>query len=209
MWLCDCECGGEIIEIGSRLRMKEKQGTPIDCGCTTNRTNEVIDETGNKYGRLSVIEYVNEPKTGWLCQCDCGEKIIVGGANLRSGNVTGCGCYHPLPKGEAAFNYLIARWKHRAKKKNFKYNLTREQVRLLIKQPCFYCGIEPYHVASYRGNGTITYQGLDRVDNDKGYTFDNVVPCCRVCNHAKATMSMDEFKELIWRIHNNWLSGDC
>jgi hypothetical protein len=35
--------------------------------------------------------------------------------------------------------------------------------------------------------------GIDRVDNTKGYSVDNCVPCCRRCNVAKADMTPDQF----------------
>ena len=52
-----------------------------------------IDLTGKRYGSLTVIELaVDEPgkKKKWLCKCDCGEKCIVAGSNLQSGNVKHC-----------------------------------------------------------------------------------------------------------------------
>lgn len=52
-----------------------------------------IDLTGDKYGKLTVLSRV--PKTNpikWECLCECGNKTIVRGCNLRSGNTTSCGC---------------------------------------------------------------------------------------------------------------------
>jgi hypothetical protein len=49
----------------------------------------------------------------------------------------------------------------------------------LMSMNCTYCGGPGY--------------GIDRVDNDKGYTFKNSVPCCSVCNRAKFRMSAAEF----------------
>lgn len=55
-----------------------------------------IDEAGNRYGMLTVIErtYPRGHRAGayWLCECDCGNRVIVFGGNLRSGNTTSCGC---------------------------------------------------------------------------------------------------------------------
>jgi len=42
--------------------------------------------------------------------------------------------------------------------------------------------------------------GLDRIDNTKGYVIDNVVPCCGHCNLMKRGMTVLEFKEHIQRI---------
>lgn len=57
-----------------------------------------IDETGNRYGALIVMERV-KPKlwvkrarkgTSWLCLCDCGNKLKVPGTLLRRGFVKSC-----------------------------------------------------------------------------------------------------------------------
>lgn len=58
--------------------------------------NKVIDETGNRYGRLVVIKRVENDSRGqarWECLCDCGNKTIVIGTHLRSGHTQSCGCY--------------------------------------------------------------------------------------------------------------------
>ena len=54
-----------------------------------------IDETGNKYGILTVIKRVENDKYGkacWLCRCECGNEIVVEGSSLRRGNTKSCGC---------------------------------------------------------------------------------------------------------------------
>jgi hypothetical protein len=61
-----------------------------------NRT-AAIDETGKRYGRLLVISrHPESVRRGavWLCRCDCGTEKAVVGVELRSGNVTSCGCYN-------------------------------------------------------------------------------------------------------------------
>ena len=53
------------------------------------------NEIGNVYGYLTVIERAENTKDGraqWLCECQCGNKIVVFGKNLRSGNTKSCGC---------------------------------------------------------------------------------------------------------------------
>lgn len=69
---------------------------------------ELIDLTGQRFGRLVVLErgdnYVCEtlhpdgssvvykaPK--WRCRCDCGNEVTVLGASLKTGNTKSCGCY--------------------------------------------------------------------------------------------------------------------
>lgn len=57
---------------------------------------EVIDMTGKKVGRLTVIERVydsNDRNAKWLCQCECGNYTVVHGTSLRSKYPTrSCGC---------------------------------------------------------------------------------------------------------------------
>lgn len=50
----------------------------------------IIDITGQKFNRLTAIEYVGKGK--WLFQCDCGQKVVVAAANVKNGNTMSCGC---------------------------------------------------------------------------------------------------------------------
>lgn len=51
--------------------------------------------TGERYGRLTVLEYIGTRNKNavWLCMCDCGNKVVVQRPNLIHGNTTSCGCY--------------------------------------------------------------------------------------------------------------------
>ncbi len=54
------------------------------------------DLTGQRFGRLTVIEFVPNEKSHsyWKCKCDCGNECVVSTDNLKNANVTSCGCYH-------------------------------------------------------------------------------------------------------------------
>lgn len=207
-WLCRCDCGNEAIVRGVDLTRRHT----IGCGC---QMKNLIDEAGNRYGKLTVIERVPNEKNSnvlWRCLCDCGRETIVGSNSLRSGNTKSCGCIgrgrHPLPeKREAAFNSLFGRYEKQAARRGYEYSLTKEQLWDLCQQKCFYCGSEPYQKVNVsKSDSSLMYNGLDRIDNSKGYTIENVVPCCGVCNLAKRAMSSEEFKNLICRIYKNWAS---
>lgn len=57
-----------------------------------------MDETGNRYGRLTVISRNTDPskqidgRAMWNCECDCGNTYIAQGRLLRNGHVASCGC---------------------------------------------------------------------------------------------------------------------
>lgn len=59
------------------------------------------DLTGNRYGRLTVIEMApsfitpgGKKQIAWKVLCDCGTEKIVRGCDLRNGHIVSCGCYN-------------------------------------------------------------------------------------------------------------------
>lgn len=56
----------------------------------------LIDETGNVYGRLTVlyrsINSTKDKKAKWVCQCSCGNICEATGKEMRAGKITTCGC---------------------------------------------------------------------------------------------------------------------
>ena len=54
---------------------------------------KIIDLTGQKFGKLTVIKFGGRNKvTLWECQCDCGNIKTISGKNLKSGQIKSCGC---------------------------------------------------------------------------------------------------------------------
>lgn len=72
----------------------------------------LIDLTGQRFGRLVVLERCETVKHGdhvkWLCQCDCGNTIKVASNCLRFDNTRSCGCL----KIEHAMKHVDAYRKH-------------------------------------------------------------------------------------------------
>ena len=183
--------------------------------------SKIINEIGNKYGRLTVLKETGRDKYGkalWLCKCDCGNTTIVSGVYLRNDQVKSCGCLrnlnlekynNRLPRGEAAFRRLLGSMKENAARRNLDWTLTDEEVRELIQKPCYYCGALPSdHTQNKRirdkCRGDFPSNGLDRLDNFKGYTLDNVVPCCSKCNYMKKKMNILEFIDQVTNIYKHW-----
>lgn len=63
--------------------------------------------------------------------------------------------------------------RYRSARRGFDFDLTMEFISNLLKMPCVYC----LQACSPQ---------LDRRDNLKGYTQDNVVPACKRCNTVKS-----------------------
>lgn len=60
----------------------------------------LIDITGQRYGRLTVLGITAQRSAGrrrevlCCCRCDCGAEILVRSHSVRSGNTKSCGCLH-------------------------------------------------------------------------------------------------------------------
>ena len=50
----------------------------------------LIDLTGQRFGRLEVLKYNGNSR--WECKCDCGKIVYPKGGNLRKGYIHSCGC---------------------------------------------------------------------------------------------------------------------
>ena len=169
-------------------------------------------EIGKKYGRLIVQEETTIGEQGhirYICKCDCGNSIATTGSRLRDGLVQSCGCLRKehtktmgknrkgtshLDDGQAGLNHLYNQYKHGAKRRDLEFNLTKEDVKELSIKNCCYCGQTPSQVINKESEkGKYIYNGIDRVDNKLGYSIDNCVPCCKICNRAKDVMTLDEF----------------
>lgn len=86
-------------------------------------------------------------------------------------------------------------YRYSAKKRGLEWGLSKEEFISLVAQNCFYCGIPP----SQLQDGHV-YNGIDRVDNSRGYVPGNVVPACGFCNFAKRGNSIQEFYAWIDRL---------
>jgi hypothetical protein len=99
------------------------------------------DITGQKFGRLTVIERLENDKwkqARWKCLCECGNYIICITRDLKKGSVKSCGCLH----------------KEIIKKVNTKHGLKKTRLYRLwntIKRRCYNKSFEKYK--NYGGRG--------------------------------------------------------
>lgn len=174
----------------------------------------VKDLVGQRFGKLTVIRYAGvhvkpcgTSESKWVCRCDCGNEKTVLRTNLKCGDVKSCGCLsaeikknQTLPNNKALIRQVIRYYKNHAKTRNIIWNLTEEEAEKILFQPCFYCGtVNSNLIRNKHHPDGMKYNGIDRIDNTKGYLIDNVVSCCGTCNKAKLDSSFSDF--IIWA-HN-------
>lgn len=70
--------------------------------------SKLIDLTGQRFGRLIVLERAGSlnGQATWKCQCDCGAFVIVRGSQLRAGRSKSCGCLIKDKASETHFQNL-------------------------------------------------------------------------------------------------------
>ena len=146
--------------------------------------SKLIDLTGQRFGRLTVIEKAASEKgctnARWRCVCDCGRKTIVRSTTLRKGQSTSCGCF----RSDYLRNEMTTHGSCHSRLARIWYNM---------KERC-YCQTNPAY-SEYGGRGitmcdewlsnfeafqewamTHGYSDsltIDRIDNDGNYCPEN------------------------------------
>lgn len=173
-----------------------------------------LDLTNKKFTKLLPIEKIRtKGSIYWKCKCDCGKTTLTNHYSILSGEAKSCGCYtrNNLPlismkeKGRSGFTKVLFYYKRAAKKRNLEFKLTEEQFKKLTNDKCFYCNKKPKQISNNAKsevgikNSTYLYNGIDRINNNKGYTLDNCVSCCKMCNMMKMKYGYIEF---LWHIRS-------
>jgi len=173
-----------------------------------------------QFGRLLVIEGANNPGTRkndtaayWKCLCQCGKEVVIRGYSLTTGKTKSCGCLNKecsqLDQWKGN-KYLpeIAVAKVLHKRSNRYAAILFDHFFQLIQQNCHYCQAPPnlISLSNNKQKKPFLYGTLDRVDSNLDHTLDNVVPCCLQCNRGKLNRAVQEFKQYLSNIKNNWRS---
>jgi hypothetical protein len=171
-----------------------------------------------EFGKLTTISpcrVFGGKYPGWLCKCECGNFAEIRTSNFTSGHVKSCGCLRHTcnaytdPK-EASWNKFKSIYEQGAKKRSLSWELDVKLFRLLTISNCYFCGSLPYKIftayeikSGKRFHGVsgprleqskIVVNGIDRLDNNIGYTTENSVPCCSICNFAKRDLDLTIFE---------------
>jgi hypothetical protein len=105
-----------------------------------------------------------------------------------------------LKDNQAAINRVYKTYIGGARTRDLEFDLSLEDFTKLIFKNCCYCGAKPKETKLKQAEDyyyTISYNGLDRLNSDLGYSLDNCVTCCSSCNYAKSDLTLEEFK--VWQ----------
>lgn len=99
------------------------------------------------------------------------------------------------------YESILNEYKYSAKNRNLSFELTGQEFEKLINLDCFYCGCPPSKVKILKNPDILPYfhNGIDRMNNKLGYTLENCVSCCSICNKGK--------KDFPYNIWCNYING--
>jgi hypothetical protein len=216
IFYCKCDCGNYTNVIGTRLRMIK--GTK-SCGCL--KKSHFIDLTGQKFNKLTLVKYIgqnNQKCFIYEAKCDCGNFIRAEGNDIKSNRIKSCGCLKTIKAMKKCLEnpYLMmikntySDYRIKARQRNYNFDITLEYFSEKIKEKCYYCNSEPKNIKKpskrrkWKENQVVlAYNGLDRVDNTKGYTVENTVSCCSMCNIAKSKTDVNVFYQWVNDVYIN------
>ena len=146
---------------------------------------KLIDLTGQKFGRLTVLERAEKRGNHyyWKCLCSCGAEKIVQGCSLRNGAILSCGCLQRENAGAANTKHGLSRSKiwgiYKAMKQRC-YNLNNKRYKNYGGRGIRVCEEwKDDFLAFYNYVSQLEHFGekgysLDRINNDGNYEPGNV-----------------------------------
>lgn len=160
---------------------------------------------GESYNNLIVVDntviYDHNSARHITVRCSCGATYLMreysfihrlgkGMCKLCAASATGP--LRRLPNNESAKTNYMNTYIQNARKRNLPFLLSKTEFFELISKNCHYCGSPPGNRVVCRKSVAVV-NGVDRYDNEQGYTVENSVPCCAICNRAKGNRHGDDF----------------
>jgi len=107
-----------------------------------------------------------------------------------NGIIKGNYCYDVFSdhKGSSYTTYQT-----RAIRKQLDFLITKPEFDMLIHNDCYICGKKTI-------DGHVN--GVDRIENNEGYTLNNVNSCCGECNYMKKSYDLEKFMDKLYKIYN-------
>lgn len=138
-------------------------------------------------------------------RCICGTEFVCQQSNVRTGNTTQCKTCSVAARGNKQVRVwtherqIYVRYRSAAKKRQLEFTLTQPELASMLSAPCHWCGVPSSANLTVNGR-PFAYNGVDRLNNERGYHADNCVPCCLQCNRAKGALALHKWLDWLDRL---------
>jgi hypothetical protein len=167
---------------------------------------------GTIFNKVKVIDfaYAINSRAYYFTECmTCGDESIRRKDHIKT-NPEYCNkCKEKMtaqPKVDSVINTIYSGYRTNANSRNISFELTKEIFISIVSKNCFYCGQEPiesqFSKSRNRTKIKFLHNGVDRVNSKLGYTMENCVSCCSMCNLMKNKFSIEDFLSKIKQIYN-------
>jgi hypothetical protein len=206
-WLCKCNMCGNCYEVFSTSLTSGKSTACKHCGSTKDLRNKI-------FGDWHVIKLARRHKRPsgkvfvyWVCKCKLCNRIYEVSSSCLTGGLSKrcrpCGHRKIFTEGLGTRNRVWFSYLEGARIRNITFKLSKKMFLDLCDGDCVYCGDPPNMTEKSRhGMGNYLHNGIDRVDNTKGYLKENCVTCCKICNQMKHALGKEAFLTHIAKIYS-------
>lgn len=88
---------------------------------------------------------------------------------------------------------------HSAALRNYTVEIEPTDYNCIVNKPCYICGKMPCYDTDDMNK--VHFNGIDRFNNDEGYTLSNVRSCCTTCNCLKRNYTFDATMQKLSQIY--------
>lgn len=181
-----------------------------------------VNYRGQTFNGMTFIRPTDKRRQGsvvWEIECECGKRFERVPRFIFQRVVNSCGCKTSSQRAASGAKSRIHHPRISTARsiwqRVYKDGCDFDTFLKLSQLPCHYCGAPPSRTINRydqdkrhprRAEADFTYNGLDRIDNAKDHSPENVLPCCTTCNIMRGTLDQAEFLAHVRRIGKH-LSG--
>jgi hypothetical protein len=183
------------------------RGNVKSCGCDRHhkrkwKPHKFLDLTGQFFGDLQVIQrdFTKPKRVNFLCRCKCGTIKSIFSHYLTYGKSKTCGCSkhstgekHNAWKGCGNITgHYFAHIRGQARIRKLEFEITVEELWNIFQKQNGKCNLTGLPIDLFINRDKTRTASLDRIDNTKGYTNDNIQWVHKDINYMKRVLSQEQ-----------------
>lgn len=183
---------------------------------TYEREKERIVVVGQKFGRWKIlgdvesIEVNSKTRLMVKCECECGTIKDVNYRTILKGNSKSCGCLSVEKLRIKGYKDISGSYFRRVRdgaiSRLMSFDITIKDVWDIYESQNRKCALSGIDIVFWPNINEATENqtaSIDRIDNSKGYTKDNIQIVHKRANNIKHNMTEEELKYWVYHMYHN------